>query len=240
MNFFSKIKVMIPTAALLSLSTAYAGTMGNQTVPMFKPYLGGEVSYNWIQRDDPSINGFSPRSNVQHWGGRFSVGMLRLYTDTLGFTAEIGGGYYGDETTNIPQVSTVGKISVDAYDVLVGALYKFEKFDVFGKVGFMVENFRTKVNQQSLSQMSQGTFITGTSDKRWNSAAALPEIKVGGIYNVCDNLGITLAYMHAFGSTPGTVGNLVASPGSINTTQFANQQNPSLDSIFLGLRYYIV
>ncbi|MDF1827143.1 MAG: hypothetical protein P1U39_02570 [Legionellaceae bacterium] len=240
MNILRNTRAVISTVAFLSLSIAHAGDMGSKPAPVSMPYIGGEVSYNWMQRDNPNINGFSPRSSIQHWGGRVSAGMLKFYNEKLRFTGEIGGGFYGNESTKIPQLSVKEKQSVDGYDVLVGALYKLEKVDVFGQVGFMVQNLRMSLNQANLSEVSQGTFLTGTSYQRDNKAAVLPELRVGGIYNLREDLGITLTYMHAFGSTLSNTFSMVAAPGNIHATQVAKMQNPSLDSILLGLRYYIV
>jgi len=241
MDITKVTRSVISTAAFLSLSMGYAGDMGSKPPPTSMPYFGAEASYNWIQRDNPHINSLTDRPSTQNWGGRLSAGMLRFHTDKLGITGEIGGGYYGSGTVTIPQLALTSKRSVDGYDILVGALYKLEYFDVFGKVGFMIENFRSSVNQQNLSKIDQGDFFTGSSYARFNNTEVLPEVRAGGIYNFRDDLGVTLTYMHAFGSTPSFSGNLLATRASgIHQTTVVKAQNPSLDSILLGLRYYVV
>jgi hypothetical protein len=241
MNRIKSTRTVLSTAALLSLSIAHAGDMGSKPAPVTMPYFGAEASYNWIQRGESRVNDISSIASIQHWGGRISAGLLRLHTEKLGFTGEIGGGYYGNESISMPRLSTTGKSSVDGYDVLVGALYKLEKFDVFGKIGFMIENYRTTTNEANLSQITQGSFITGSTYVRENRTQVLPEVRAGGIYNLREDLGLTLTYMHAFGSTPSLTGSISASQATgINQTIVAKAQNPSLDSILLGLRYYIV
>lgn len=240
MNRIKSTRTALSTAAFLSLSIAHAGDMGSKPAPVSIPYFGAEVSYNWIQKDDPRVNSFTNTPSVQNWGGRLSAGLLRFHTEKLGLTGEIGGGYYGNETLTLPQLSAVSKNSVDGYDVLVGALYKFENFDVFGKVGFMIENLRGSLNQQNLTEI-QGNFFSGSSYVRGNKTQVLPEVRAGGIYNLREDLGLTLTYMHAFGSTPSFSGSMSASRVTgINQTTVSKLQNPSLDSILLGLRYYIV
>jgi hypothetical protein len=233
-----KITKTAISAAFLSLSIAHAGDMGGSPLSVFKPYFGAEASYNWIAIDKPSINSILGSSSAQNWGGRLYAGFLRHHTEKLGFTGELGGGYYGDQSINLPQLSSTQRNSVVGYDVLVGALYKFKKFDVFGKVGFMVENFRTRTKEQNL-KLIEGDFFTGSYDVRSTNTQVLPEIRVGGIYNLRDDLGLTLSYMHAFGSTPSISGSMSSSQAAgINQTAVANLQNPSLDSVLLGLIYY--
>ena len=154
---------------------------------------------------------------------------------------EIGGGYYGSRSTTIPQLSTTSKSEIDGYDVLVGALYKLEHLDVFGQVGFMIENARINTTVQDLNKVITGDFMQGSSYSRLGQTQVLPELRAGGIYNVREDLGITLTYMHAFGSTPSFTGERSANRGSgIYSFTSAHMQNPSLNSVLLGLHYYVV
>lgn len=232
---------IISTAALFSLSIAYAGDMGSKPAPLSVPYVGGEVSASWIQKNAPRVNSVTGNISEQNWGGRLSAGMLRFHTEQLALMGEIGGGYYGSRSVTIPQLSASSKLEVDGYDVLVGALYKLKHVDVFGQVGFMIENARMSFSRQDLNKLAPGDFIHGSSSARLNTTQVLPEVRAGGIYNVRDDLGITLTYMHAFGSTPGFSGSVTASQADgINSVSSAKQQNPSLNSVLLGLHYYIV
>jgi hypothetical protein len=241
MNITKVTASIISTAALFSASIAYAGDMGSKLAPLSVPYVGGEVSASWIQKNAPHVNGVTANISEQNWGGRLSAGMLRFHTEKLALMGEIGGGYYGSRSVTIPQLSASSKLEVDGYDVLVGALYKLKHVDVFGQVGFMIENARMSLTKQDLNKLAQGDFIHGSSSVRFNTTQVLPEVRAGGVYNVRDDLGVTLAYMHAFGSTPDFSGVKTATRADgINTVVSAKLQNPSLNAVLLGLHYYIV
>ena len=231
---------LISTAALFSASIAYAGDMGSKPAPLSVPYVGGEVSASWIQKNAPYINGVKGNMSNQNWGGRLSAGMLRFHTEKLALMGEIGGGYYGSRSVNIPALEVSSKLEVDGYDVLVGALYKLKHLDVFGQVGFMIENARLSVSARELNQLFRGDFVYGESDARANGTQVLPEVRAGGIYNVREDLGITLTYMHAFGSTQAFKAiNLATKGEGFFSMTNAHAQNPTLNSVLLGLHYYI-
>ena len=224
-------------------SLGYAGSMGpmSQVMPSSVPYVGLEGSYSWNQTDGFRLNSQSPNISNQPWGGRLSAGIVRPYSERLRFSGELGGGYYG--STNVNNVNGVtSSRTIDGYDFLVGALYNINQFDVFGNVGVMLQNYRIKVTR-NLGDMFQGNVLTGTYLTDSDRTQALPEIKVGAIYNPNDFWGISLAYMHVFGtdvkgnSELSGVGTLVPPATTISMNGANYMQNPSLDSIFLGLRY---
>ncbi|MCR9191553.1 MAG: hypothetical protein NXI01_02715 [Gammaproteobacteria bacterium] len=230
--------IIFTSTVFLSVSTAYAGTMGNAQDAM--PYLGGEASYSWRQTDPIQLNTINNQTSDQGWGGRLSAGMLKFYTPNIGLTGEIGGGYYGSTTITKPEISSKVTFSVDGYDALVGALYRLQYLDIFAKIGFMIENSRSSINRQNLSQLYNGDLINGSSYTRSNRTQVLPEIRVGGIYNLRNNLGITLTYLHAFGSTMSGIENISANVASgVDVTKSIKEQNPTLNSILFGLRYYM-
>ena len=226
---------------LASLSNAYAGSMGPNPPAVAKPYFAGEAAYTWRQIDAPTINSFSGTASSEPWGFRVSAGILRFYTEKLGLTAEIGGGYYGNTPITAPLTSSLGNIAVNGFDVLVGALYKLEHFDVFAQIGFMGENTRLDFTRYNLERLFNGNLIRGKTRVRSSNGDFLPEIRVGGIYNVLDHVGVTLAYMHTFGSTMTyNLNNSSVIGNGINRFKDVNFENPTLNSILLGLRYYIV
>ncbi len=237
MSGIQLVRKNLSIASLLFCTFAHAGDMGGKPSPSLRPYFGGEVSYSWIQANGIRINGFTGSETKQHWGGRLSAGVLRFSTEKLGFTSEVGGGYYGSQTRKYRDLRVTSNGEIDGYDILVGALYKLEHFDLFAKIGFMVENIRVDITKQDLSLTNFG--ITGSHYNRLGSTQVLPEIRVGGIYNLRNDLGVTLTYMHAFGSTPGATVDVSASQAGINSIVSLKGQNPSLDSVLLGLRYYI-
>lgn len=229
-------------SSLLGVSSLHAGSMGDSSSPTYRPYVGGEATYTWMQKSEPAIDNFTAmNSSRQQWGGRLSLGALRFINDRLAFSAEIAGGYYGSETATISRVSSTAKNSISGYEVLAGALYKLKYFDVFGQVGLMIQNNRWNLSQQSLGLIYQGGFVSGSSTMKLNQTETLPEIRVGGIYNITNNLGFDVAYMHAFGSSPGYSFNATATRASgISTITNANLLNPSLNVITFGLRYYFI
>ncbi len=237
----NKLKTIISSAlTLASFSSAYAGDMGPKSPSSTQPYFGGEAAYTWRQINAPTLNLLTANTSNQPWGFRISAGILHLYTEKLGLTAEVGGGYYGSTSISTAQTSSRGKIDVDGYDILVGALYRLQYFDIFAKIGFMGENARLDFTRYDLSRVFDGNLIRGESRVRSTNGSFLPEISVGGIYNVQNNLGITLTYMHIFGSTMEYKLLSQANIGSgINRSLNVNFQNPTLNSILLGVRYYI-
>ena len=237
--------------AFTAVSASFAGSMGPvATLPTFIPFLGGEASYTGQQLSTPSVNSSTATTSGQGWGGRLSGGFVHPFADKWGFISEIGGGYYGGKdatfyTTAGTQIGTL-KTSVDGYDVLVGGLYKLDKFDywdVAGQLdllvegGFMVENFRSQsvVNGDTIS-----SGYDGTSNVKSDITQAFPEIRVGGIYNLNENWGLTVTYLHVWGSSPRSVQG-ISKTATVETTNAAvNAQAPTLDTVLFGLKYNIV
>lgn len=231
--------LLLTLLSILYFAQLNAGSMGN--APTVRPYLGGEANYSWRQINAPTLN-FAPGSTSnQYWGGRFSAGIMRFYTDRMALSAEAGGGYYGNTTITAPSTASVGKLAVDGYDILVGTLYQLNYLDLFVKIGFMGETVRSDFKRYNLAQVFNGNLIRGQSRTRVSDTSILPEIRVGGIYNLYSHLGLTLTYLHTFGSTMTYEKNGTATIGSgIQTITNINSQAPTLNSILLGLRYYIV
>jgi len=237
--------------AFTAVSASFAGSMGPvATLPTFIPFLGGEASYTGQQLSTPSINSSTATTSGQGWGGRLSGGFVHPFADKWGFISEIGGGYYGGKnysfyTTAGAEVGTL-KTSVDGYDVLVGGLYKLDKFDywdVAGQLdllvegGFMVENFR---QQAVKNEANYASGYAGTTNVKDDLTQAFPEIRVGGIYNLNENWGLTVTYLHVWGSSPRETLSL-SNTGTVLTENSAiNTQAPTLDTVLFGLKYNIV
>ena len=230
----------IPLLFLLAafFSVAHAGDMGQtQRMPGLSPFLSGEGGYNWRTINGATIEGLAPRISNEPWGGRVAAGFMFHYFDNLRFSNEIGWGYYGatDTTTDIGGFSS--RSNIDGIDLLVGALYRWKKTDLFVKVGALVENNRkTKAARE-------GTFLVNTEGLSFNQTQVLPEIKVGGIYNVAERVGLSVSYMHAFGSDVGlTARRVIVSrerPVALAVDMNGNFQNPSVDAVLFGVFYYI-
>lgn len=237
-----KIVLAMTTAAVFS--AAHAGSMGPvSTMASYTPYLTGEASYTWPQSNNPTFTGLSTTSSSQGWGGRLGAGMLYNYNEKLGFTGEIGGGYYGSQDRNLSgSMGNAGHMnySIDGYDMLAGFVYKWNYFDVFFQGGFMMQNRRVS-QSLDLAQTMPGSTMMGRSNVNANTSQTLPEIKVGGIYNINPNWGIDVAYMHVFGSTPSMTSDYSGTLGTgLTSNVSANLQNPTLDAVMFGLHYNFV
>ncbi|NCT56447.1 MAG: hypothetical protein GW760_01865 [Legionella sp.] len=250
MNIVKSTGFGISTAALLSLSLAHAGTMGPGSTRSFIPFVGGEAAYTWNQIQQLSFNQFVTDNSTKGWGGRLSLGMRLSYSERLSFTSEVGGGYYGNVAGNLDASPTVQPEGVDAgvlghtnfnidgYDVLMGAMYQYNKIDIFGKFGFMAQNLRAHTTA-TLSAVIPGGTLSKLTDVKQSVTQILPEIKVGGIYNVNENWGMSLAYMHVFGSSMKTNKTMIGTNTTLTMSNTQNNQNPTLDSIMFGLMYSI-
>lgn len=197
-----------------------------------------EGSYTWNDISPFKLNNHTSGESVQHWGGRLAGGVIHPVTEKLSLSAEVGGGYYGSNKLSAPLAGWNANTGIDGYDILLGALYKLNLFDIFGDVGFMAQNQRVHVNQQ-LERSLPGGLFSGQTSNKFNTTQILPEIKVGGIYNLNDNWGISLAYIHVFGSNLQNTTRINAAPSSIVINGTANVENTTLNAIMLGLRYSI-
>lgn len=234
-------KIIITTMITVGFSSiGYAGNMGpvSQVVPNSVPYVSLEGSYTWNTSEGFILNSQSSDILNRPWGGRLSVGIVRPYTERLRFSGEFGGGYYGK--TSVNNVAQTSSRTIDGYDLLFGALYNINQFDVFGSAGVMAQNYRVHLIQ-NIGRMFPGNVFSGTNLVDSSRTQVLPELRVGAIYNPNEHWGISLAYMHVFGTDTYSVLNSSAITSTSGTNIVVNGtryiQNPSLDSIFLGLRY---
>lgn len=228
-------------STLVLSSIGYAGTMGDVSSKTFfsMPYLSVEGTYTWNQIKDININQRSLLKNNNGWGGRLAAGVIRPYTEKLSLTAEIGGGYYGSVKFRAPVLDVSGKNSIDGYDALVGSLYQFDHFGLFGAVGFMAQNLRMLSTSNIETPLPGGVEIT-QSTVRSTAVQILPEIKVGTVYNLHKNIDLSLAYLHVFGAGPKYTSNVTSSGTTVSIVNNSISSNPTLDTLLLGLRYKFV
>lgn len=236
-------KVAIAVCASACSFIAQAGTMGAVAVEKHVvPYLAGDASYTWNSLKGSMINGTPAVLNKNGWGGRISAGVVYPYTEQFGLNAEVGGGYYGRTRSNLASRGISANTNIDGYDVLVGGTYHaLEMVDVYFDFGFMNQNMQFKVTRDNGLRFPGGLF-TGTQVLHASQTQILPEIKVGGLYNIYPYLAVTASYIHTFGTSNASniTTSATASPANIANAGTIDQRNPSLNVVLFGLRYNFV
>ncbi|CDZ77637.1 hypothetical protein BN59_01921 [Legionella massiliensis] len=236
------------TIGLIGLMSqnVFAGDMGVVNpvqISPFIPFISGEGAVTWNTIKSARVFDVSPSTNKDKWGGRVAVGFNHQYRNNFGFSSEIGWGYYGRTSSHVFGAAQSGSLAISnssdlyGFDILAGLTYDLNRCSLFLKAGAMAENRRVK--GLSVFRNSNNTTNYVSSNKLHTvSTNVLPEVKVGGIYNVNDIVGISLAYMHVFGNNnysakvSGAFSNPQATAGVSSTV---SAQNPSLDSLMFGL-----
>ncbi len=236
-------KIAISIFGLILSSATQAGSMGKvETPPKFSPYFNLEASATWNGQGVYRVNSALATQTNNIWGGRFSAGNVWRY-NSFGLIGEVGGGYYGKTDNRNPLGGVVVNRKFDGYDILVGVIYNLAKYisvnlDVFGDVGFMGQNMRYE-RIYNYSSFVSGGFIIGSNTEKMIRTAILPEFKVGVIYNYNDSLGLTVTYLHVFGTEPDGSITIQGVPGSsLNINGSQTYANPTFDTLLFGIRYY--
>lgn len=235
----SRYRYLAVCSLFVGIPFTYAGGMGDaqKSLPNMIPYIGLEGSYTWNQLGAITINSNINSETNDGFGGRLSLGFIHPFTTALDFSLEFGGGYYGRTKVSSPLAGTNGQMTIDGYDLLGGAAYKIKQLEIFGKLGVMSQNLRSKITRNN-SRAVPGGLLSGTETFRINQTQSLPEIKVGLAYGMLrESFNVTLSYMHVFGNNLKINNTITAVPGAITASGNSNTQNPTLDSIMLGLRY---
>jgi hypothetical protein len=245
----NKKLVAIITSSIIASALANAGTMGVvSSKPAISPYVTLDADYTWTDVDNFVINNVVPNRTLGRWGGRLGLGFMSAINESWAATAEIGGGYYGSVKISSPSNGIVSNFSLDGYDVLFGGIYNLKSWSnqaflsqlkIFGSAGLMVQNARQKVTQNLALQTPGGVF-SGLVTNKSSHTEALPELKVGMLYDVTESLALSVAYMHVFGSTPGAQLTSLATPTpetSIISGGYINSLSPTFDTILFGIRY---
>lgn len=198
-------------------------------------FASAEGSYNWIETDSFILNNQGIKQTEQNGGGRASGGLLYFATERFGMGIEAGWGYYG--SVSMGSLASNGwhaSKKIEGYDVLFDMLYEFDKVDLLGNVGFMIQkqNFHLNVDGESglLRSALEAQLVNF-----YDESEILPEVKVGGMYHLSDHIGISLTYMYVFGSA---YQNAEGDDESIDTgSGSGTAKNPSLSTLMLGVRY---
>jgi len=271
----TKILLAVALSACSASTLLHAGGMGpvKKPTPFFIPFLAGEGMYTWPQVDGYNITlaNASVGGQVQNllmtsnkvndgWGGRLAGGFLHPMKgrfEAFSGSLEAGWGYYGsmnlDPVVHLARGATVSVPSVDAgramrqygVDLLAGLVYDQPKYDLFFKVGALVQNLQTKINAnpaglEAISGNRGGrvaTTLTGEYIAHQTMVNVLPMLRLGGGYRVKENWLITASWMHAFGSTlKVTLPALDFTDNSFGGIKL-QLASPSLDAAMLGLEY---
>jgi hypothetical protein len=245
---------MIKKITLLSListlpcsSIVYAGGMGDgNTSSCCSAFMSLEAGYtvNKIEGYNFTIDGITTttlKSNKKntHYSGRLAAGALSMMDEDIGFTGEVGWGYYGRTTLNptltgltTPIRNISSKYTISGFDTLVGVAFIQPCYSLSFKVGALIQNLQS---DDVISYVTPPTVYVLKSKN--NKTAALPEVKLGAAYNIDSNWAITGSYLFALGGTTKTTG--VFSTTSPSYSLNIDNQNPMLNSLLLGVQYTV-
>ena len=240
-------KLLIMTSICALSWQAQAGAMGDVASYGFAPFISGEAAATWNDIHSSTIFGHAPSISRQYWGGRGAVGLVRQYSPQWSFSGEAGWGYYGNVSSNQAGTSTDGRVSSSSninsdlygFDILAGVLYRINQYDLFLKAGAMAEN-RYYNGLVTTTITTSGVSGTNTLNLTNTQTNVYPEIKVGGIYHVNNNWGVSLAYMGVYGNGPLSSKSNGRFPNGTTMTNLdlsASLQNPTLNSVIFGLVY---
>lgn len=242
-----KIKNCVAKGMLLMIasSATFAGTMGDESVKPFDhnilPFVSAEGFPNWIHFGGITVTRTSSfesadKGTFTSGGARVAAGFIYPFRPKIDFTLETAWNYFGSTSGNISSGSIDARLS--GVDLLVGAAYKFNKIEIFGKVGTLFERADLKFNVPSTYAFTTSSLdyyiATNTST---SITQAVPEVKVGFNYVINPRLAATAAYMHAFGESPNMALSTINNGTTVNASIALNMKAPTLDAAMFGLRY---
>lgn len=271
----TQVLLAVALSACSASMLVHAGGMGapKKPTPFFIPFLAGEGMYTWPQVDGYNIDllnatvqgqtqdiRITSSNENQGWGGRLGGGFLHPMSGRMHSflgSLEAGWGYYGSmdlnpiakagNGTSVAVPTTDAGMSMKQYgvDLLAGLVYDQPQYDVFFKVGALIQNLKFNVNidPQGIEQRAGtpvgriASVLNGNYSISPTMVNVLPMLRLGGGYHISKNWLATASWMHAFGSTlkinmpdvnlsSRTVGDLSAKIAS-----------PSLNAVMFGLEY---
>lgn len=241
------IKKITVFSLLSALSFGSAGDAGAVCNPCSSVFLSLEGSYtkNSIDSFEFDVLGtpnslFTVKQN-QLGGGRIAAGVMRFLCDELGASAEIGWGSYGRTRLTAEGTGIFAAVpatfsaatTITGFDALVGASFLQPCYSLFLKAGALVEMNHSTFDA-TFDPLTPIIFTSNTFHFQGTRTGVLPEVKIGGSYIFNDNWSLTVAYMHAFGSTVGARATFDPVTGSANFD--ARFPNPSLSSVMVGVQ----
>ncbi|RUR08651.1 hypothetical protein [Legionella sp. km772] len=235
----------------LSLTTAVnAGAMGDSgCAPSAFASVEGGYTYNKINGFEfvtgtgtsATTRSISAEKQQNQYTARLAAGLINMIDDSFGVTGELGWGYYGRTTFNLPVLSlgapfnATSKFTLSGFDALIGAAWVQTYYSLSFKVGGLIQNMQIS-NTASLADVVAPAFGVYTLNEKHNSTAVLPAIKLGAAYNIDSNWAITGSWLFAFGASTGTT--FTYTPAAVtNVALDINTQNPMTNSFMLGIQY---
>jgi hypothetical protein len=247
-------------AAWRSNKNAEFAPLRNGVSSVIDPIFG-TTTYN------SSFPAFSRKEN--HFAGRVAAGLQFPMTPEFKVTTEIGfGGYSNDRYRQLGVVTgtfapvegtpvalptltslTNIKVTTSGFDAFVGGMYTvFNNFDLFAKVGGMVENYRVNFDNALVvtSPVAPVTtlFASSISDRNTRSQA-VPAVMVGAQYDFNQWVGVHVAYLHTFGDSLRAL-SLRSDPFPVVNNGVTGPQTlvldrrlgaPSINAVFGGLQF---
>ncbi|GEM_PF-3188295 len=238
--------VCVTLGCSLSMANSNAGTMGDVSLVdhNIKPFVSVEGFPVWINAGSAEYIKDSTTQLSKHdfvsGGARFAGGFAYPHTPNINFTFDAAWNYFGRSSNSNSDADS--RVTFSGPDLLLGATYKIkDKYELFAKFGVLFERLGYSFNSKTpLNYSFDGAnYVTNLSMKS-TVLDFLPELKVGGVYNLNTHWGVSLAYMHAFGDTPNFVLTDITTttPGQLNID--SNFKGPSLNSVLVGARYQFV
>ncbi len=251
-------KLIYPIIACSALAATVALAGGPDIMPApvasVVPFMDFQLGAAWRDVDNITTPVFgAPLAPVlvvpgfnhsnDHFAGRVAGGLQFPITPVFKVTSELGFGYYNRDRFSQVVTFTPGaavaltnttnvKVSTMGYDAFVGGMYTvFNNVNLFGKVGGMVETYRTNFNNVTNVTGVGNIVNVGVTTER---SSAVPAVMVGAQYEINQWLGIHVAYLHSFGSNLRLL-QLGVAPAVPAVTFSRRLAAPTINAVFGGL-----
>ena len=235
------IRLMIGFTCLSFLDVTNAGSMGDVHSGSLSyrgilPFASIEafpvwVAYGNVTYSQPGYASTTKRTALSG-GGRVAAGFAYPYTANIDLTAEAGWNYFGQKSIKTYYNTFGNSVSLSGVDSLVGFAIKKNNFECFLKAGALFQ-----VTSYNIAYINSST--SPSYNLHWNGVISdiLPEVKVGSTYNINKNWGVSLAFMHAFGTSPQLNIAAISTSAGQSYNIVADMNGPSLNAIQIGARY---
>lgn len=238
-------KITLGVSAAILSNSVFAGDMGPAVIDFdhsIVPFVSAEGFPLWIKFGGITVNRNNDISSADSGtftsgGARVAAGFIYPFKPNWDLTSEFGWSYFGHTSGSVSE----GSLSASLYgvDFLVGAAYKVSNYEIFGKVGALFEraDFDFSIpSTYALTSNSIDYYIA--SDAKTSVTEVLPEVKVGINYDYTPKVAFSIAYMHAFGTTPyANLSSINTNSTTLNAVVNTDLKAPTLDALMFGVRY---